>query len=364
MYFRYRLLAVVVLAALGVTRAQEPPADEVGALLQEYQQRERAYWDAARAAGVKADPSQHPAREYLPRFKALAEQHAGQPAALPALTWILEQGRRMTYPDPKAETCWVVERLTHDHAGQPEIAAALQQVHYAAWRLEPAQVQALYDAVLAQNQDHAVCAQATFQKGAYLVQSAEKMDDPKPARQQALQLLRAVKKTYKDTEYAKQADGWIFELQKLQVGMKAPEIVGVDLDGQAIKLSDYAGYVVVIDFWETTFKSCRDALPRERDLMSMFGDQPFTILGINTDRNRKELKSFLRDNKITWPNIYDGTSGAVAKEWNVHTWPMRYVLDHHGIIRYRGPSDARVEETVRELMKKLPPSKQRPTKKP
>ena len=39
------------------------------------------------------------------------------------------------------------------------------------------------------------------------------------------------------------------ELDHLQVGMKAPEIVGKDIDGNEIKLSQYAGQVVVLDFW-------------------------------------------------------------------------------------------------------------------
>jgi peroxiredoxin len=362
MQSRHWLPIVAILAALSLACAQESAPDEVAALLQDYQQQERAYQDAARQAGVKADLRQHPAREYLPRFKELAEKYAGQAAALPALTWILDQAARPTIADPKADTRWVVERLTRDHAGQPEIAATLEKVLHTAWRLEPEQVHALYDAVLAQNPDHGVLAQATFQKAVYLAHYSEKQDDPKPVRQQALQLLREVKKTYKDTEFAKQADGWIFDLQKLQVGMKAPELVGVDLDGKAVKLSAYAGHVVVIDFWASN-GVCRDALPREQALLSMFGDRSFAIIGINCDYSRKSLESTLHESQITWPTIYDGRNGVLAREWNVQGTPTRYVLDHHGIIRYRGNDVTRLEETVRDLIKKLPPSKDRKARK-
>jgi len=362
MQSRHWLPIVAILAALSLACAQESAPYEVDALLQDYQQQERAYQDAARQAGVKADLRQHPAREYLPRFKELAEKYAGQTAALSALTWILDQAAHYTVADPKADTCWVVERLTRDHAGQPEIAVTLEKVLHTAWRLEPEPVQGLYDAVLAQNPDHAVLAQATFQKAVYLAHRSEKLDDPKPVRQQALQLLREVKKTYKDTEFAKQADGWIFDLQKLQVGMKAPELVGVDLDGKAIRLSDYSGHVVVIDFWMSDGPG-RDALPREKALLSMFADRPFTIIGVNGDYNRKRLESTLHENSVTWPNICDGGNGVLAKEWNVQGWPRRFVLDHHGIIRYRGNDVTRLEETARDLVKKLPPSKDKKAKK-
>ena len=46
-----------------------------------------------------------------------------------------------------------------------------------------------------------------------------------------------------------QADGYLFSLRNLQVGMVAPDIEGDDLDGVAFKLSDYRGKVVVLDFW-------------------------------------------------------------------------------------------------------------------
>jgi hypothetical protein len=346
-----------VLAAPPPARAQESASDAVNALLDEYKAREQAYFDAGREAGTKAEHRQHPAREYLPRFKELAEKYAGQPAALPALSWILEQAAKASLADPKAEALWVVERLTRDHAGQPEIAATLAKVQYTAGRLEPETVHALYDAVLAQNPDHQVLGQATFQKAVYVARASEKSDAPKPLRQQALQLLREVKKTYKDTKYAKEAEGWIFELTKLQVGMKAPELVGVDLNGKAIRLFDYAGRVVVLDFWQANGFS-REAMPRERALTILFEGQPFTIIGINTDYDRKRMDALLRENQVNWSNIYDGPSdGPLTKEWHVQGWPTRYVLDRHGIIRYRGSDMEQLDQMVRDLMKRMPPAK-------
>jgi peroxiredoxin len=351
------LFLAAILVAPALARAQESAADAVNALLDEYKSRERAYFDAARESGSKADYRQHPAREYLPRFKELAEKYAGQTAALPALGWILDQAGRPSIEDPKAETLWVVERLTRDHAGQPEIAATLAKVQYTGGRLAPETVHALYDAVLAQNPDHTVLGQATFQNAVYVARASEKSDDPKPIRQQALKLLREVKKTYKDTKYAQEADGWLFELQKLQVGMKAPELVGVDLNGKAIRLSDYAGSVVVLDFWKANGFS-REAMPRERALTILFEGQPFTIIGINTDYDRKRMDALLRENQVNWSNIYDGPDdGPLTKEWHVQGWPTRYVLDRHGIIRYRGSDFEQLDQTVRDLMKKMPPAK-------
>ena len=43
--------------------------------------------------------------------------------------------------------------------------------------------------------------------------------------------------------------GDVFQLERLNIGMQAPEIEGEDLDGVTFKLSDYRGKVVVLDFW-------------------------------------------------------------------------------------------------------------------
>ena len=112
------------------------------------------------------------------------------------------------------------------------------------------------------------------------------------------------------------------------------------------------------------FPIAKYALLRERDLMSMFGDQPFVVLGINCDRTREELKRFVRANQINFPCIYDGPyGGAIAKEWNVQGRTARFILDHHGIIRYRHVNDAQLEEAVRELMKKAQATKDKKVKK-
>ena len=65
------------------------------------------------------------------------------------------------------------------------------------------------------------------------------------------------KEAYTDIEYypesgqmiASRAEGQLFEMDHLQIGDVAPDIVGVDAEGVEFKLSDYRGQVVVVDFW-------------------------------------------------------------------------------------------------------------------
>jgi hypothetical protein len=97
-------------------------------------------------------------------------------------------------------------------------------------------------------------------------------------------------------------------------------------------------------------------LPQERKMVERLADQPFTLLGINSDESRSALKKTLKEENIPWPNIFDGPpgEGPIAKRWNVHSWPTLYLLDHTGTIRHRDLRDEEMEKAVMELLEKVP----------
>jgi hypothetical protein len=61
--------------------------------------------------------------------------------------------------------------------------------------------------------------------------------------------MRSLAERYPDTRYGKRAGGFVFQTENLQIGMVAPDILGLDVDGNDMKLSDFRGKVTVIDFW-------------------------------------------------------------------------------------------------------------------
>lgn len=96
-------------------------------------------------------------------------------------------------------------------------------------------------------------------------------------------------------------------------------------------------------------------------MVKRLADQPFTLLGINSDESRSALQKRLAEENITWPQIHDGKpdKGPIAKKWNVHGWPTIYILDHEGVIRYREVGEE-LEDPVIELLKKVPGAATRP----
>jgi hypothetical protein len=108
-------------------------------------------------------------------------------------------------------------------------------------------------------------------------------------------------------------------------------------------------------------------LPHEKELVERLKNEPFALLGINSDSPRdlpedappdevrrltnEHCKKLFKDNGITWRNAIDlDTSGEWATKWNVRGWPTIYILDAEGRIRFRDLRDEAMERAVLELI--------------
>jgi len=99
--------------------------------------------------------------------------------------------------------------------------------------------------------------------------------------------------------------------------------------------------------------------PHERSLVKRLADQPFAIVGVNSDEDRSALKEVFKQESITWRSFWDGgnTSGPIATRWNVTSWPTIYVLDHEGRIRFKNVRGEELDRAVDALIKELPQRK-------
>ena len=90
--------------------------------------------------------------------------------------------------------------------------------------------------------------------------------------------------------------------------------------------------------------------PHERSLVEELKDEPFVLIGVNSDADKAKLAPRLAAEHITWRSFWngpDGTNGPIAKAWHVHGWPTVYVIDHDGVIRHKSHGGASMEAAVR-----------------
>ena len=94
--------------------------------------------------------------------------------------------------------------------------------------------------------------------------------------------------------------------------------------------------------------------PHERSLVARMKDQPFVLLGVNSD-SKDQVKAALERENITWRSFWDGgnTGGPIASQYQVRSWPTIYVIDHQGVIRYKNVRGTELDQAVEELVAKV-----------
>ena len=117
------------------------------------------------------------------------------------------------------------------------------------------------------------------------------------------------------------------------VGNVAPELEGNDAEGNPVKLSNYKGKVVLVDFWATWCGPCVGMIPHEKELVKKLEGRPFALIGVSADQSPADLAKFLAKENLPWANIFDGPGGKRTWEWNVEAFPTFYIIDAKGIIR-------------------------------
>jgi hypothetical protein len=89
-------------------------------------------------------------------------------------------------------------------------------------------------------------------------------------------------------------------------------------------------------------------------------DEPFALIGVNSDGDLEALKPVLEKERITWRSFWngpEGTGGPISERWNVKGWPTIYVLDHEGRIRFKGVRGEAMDAAVDALLEELAAAK-------
>jgi thiol-disulfide isomerase/thioredoxin len=221
------------------------------------------------------------------------------------------------------------------------------------------QAQAFFKAVLEQKESsNKAKGYATLGMASIVQRKLEAADpnSPEAAKlsKEAEDLLESVLKKYQDVkDIIAAAESELFVLRNLSVGKVAPDIEGLDSDGKPLKLSDYRGKVVVLDFWATWCTPCMALVPHEVKLCKRLEGKPFAMVGVDFDATRDELKKAEKENGITWRSFHDGRQGPIGEKWRIQAIPAIYVLDAKGVIRYKDVREKRLDDAVDFLLKEM-----------
>lgn len=115
----------------------------------------------------------------------------------------------------------------------------------------------------------------------------------------------------------------------------APSFSLRGLNGEKINLEDYAGKVVLLDFWATWCRPCVMAIPDLIALQNEYGKDNFVVIGISLDRQPAMVPRFAEKAGINYPIAY-GFGESVAQDYgNITSIPTAIIVDKNGCIKQR-----------------------------
>jgi cytochrome c biogenesis protein CcmG, thiol:disulfide interchange protein DsbE len=121
------------------------------------------------------------------------------------------------------------------------------------------------------------------------------------------------------------------EVGTAKVGEVAPEIEGQTLDGTALRLADFRGRPVIVNFWGPSCIPCRDEFPLLKAKLTEHAGDDLALIGVLINDPPEPARAFVAEQGATWPTVVDGDR--YKRAYLVTGWPQTYFIDANGVIR-------------------------------
>jgi len=116
-------------------------------------------------------------------------------------------------------------------------------------------------------------------------------------------------------------------------GQPAPDFALKSSTGENLRLSEYRGDVVMINFWATWCGPCRQEMPLLDELYSRYERVGFNLLGVNIDDDSYRAMQMIEELGVNFPVLFD-SSKTVSELYEVEAMPVTVLVDREGTVRY------------------------------
>ena len=116
-------------------------------------------------------------------------------------------------------------------------------------------------------------------------------------------------------------------------GQVAPDFALKSSTGDNLRLSEYRGDVVMVNFWATWCGPCRQEMPLLDELYSRYERVGFSLLGVNIDDDSRKAMNMVSELGVSFPVLFDARK-EVSKLYEVEAMPVTVLIDREGTIRY------------------------------
>ncbi|WNF38323.1 TlpA disulfide reductase family protein [Bacillaceae bacterium IKA-2] len=136
----------------------------------------------------------------------------------------------------------------------------------------------------------------------------------------------------------------------LNKGQMAPDFELMTLEGETVKLSDFKGQRVMLNFWATWCPPCRAEMP---DMQKFYENKDVKILAVNlleTESHPDNVQEFIDDFQLTFAIPLDEGS-AVANRYQIAAYPTSFMIDSNGRIQFKALGAMNYDFMVQEFEK-------------
>jgi peroxiredoxin len=116
-------------------------------------------------------------------------------------------------------------------------------------------------------------------------------------------------------------------------GRAAPDFALKSSTGENLRLSEYRGDVVMINFWATWCGPCRQEMPLLDELYNRYQRVGFNLLGVNIDDDSQRAMRMVEELGVGFPVLFDAGKD-VSKLYKVEAMPVTIIVDRMGTVRY------------------------------
>ncbi len=160
----------------------------------------------------------------------------------------------------------------------------------------------------------------------------------------------------KESKRGQLLKGYVF-IERIKIGEHFKDFAARDLEGNTVKLSDFKGKIIVLDFWANWCKWCHIQNKEEFTPLYKKYKKEIVIISYALDENVPEWEASSKKDFITWVNLSNlkGTKDSVSYQYGATALPHTFLIDKKGIIikQYTGYSGKNIiEEDIKKLLSK------------
>jgi peroxiredoxin len=141
--------------------------------------------------------------------------------------------------------------------------------------------------------------------------------------------------------------------QPLQV-IPAPALALPNAKGDTLRLTDFSGKVVLVDFWASWCAPCRVANKGLVKIYSQFSKKGLVILGVSLDESNEAWQKAIRKDGLKWIQVIDlkAWDSPVAAAWDVNAIPANFLIDCEGNIVAHHLAGKELESAIAQALEK------------